>query len=57
MACERWVCGPYAEQHVAAVQEFVDAGFDEVQVLQMGSCQREMIDFYAREVLPHFSDG
>lgn len=55
MARERWVCGPDPEKHVAAVEEFVDAGFDEVHVLQMGAGQQGMIDFYAREVLPYFS--
>lgn len=53
MARERWVCGPDPEQHVAAVEEFADAGFDEVHVLQMGHDQQSMLDFYAREVLPH----
>lgn len=53
MAAERWVCGPDPEEHVAAIREFADAGFDEVHVLQMGRGQQEMLDFYAREVLPH----
>jgi hypothetical protein len=28
-----------------------------VHVLQMGDRQREMVDFYAREVLPHLAGG
>jgi G6PDH family F420-dependent oxidoreductase len=55
MARQRWVCGPDPAAHVAAIQEYVDAGFDEVHVLQMGDRQREMVDFYAREVLPHLA--
>jgi G6PDH family F420-dependent oxidoreductase len=57
MAQERWVCGPDPQRHIAAVQEYVDAGFDEVHVLQMGPDQETMIDFYAREVLPQFTGG
>lgn len=55
MARERWVCGSDVDRHIAAVQEYVDAGFDEVHVLQMGPEQQPMMDAYAREVLPHFS--
>lgn len=35
-----------------AVAEFVDAGFDEVHVLQIGPHQQAMVEFYAEEVLP-----
>lgn len=46
--------GPDPAQHIAAIQEYVDAGFDEVYVSQVGKDQRGFLDFYAREVLPHF---
>jgi G6PDH family F420-dependent oxidoreductase len=49
---ESWVCGPDPERHRAAIAEYLDAGYDEVYVMQMGSDQAGMIDFYAREVLP-----
>ena len=52
MARESWVCGPDPERHVAAIGEFVDAGYDEVYVVQMGPDQAGMIEFYRREVLP-----
>ena len=45
-------CGPDPDRHVAAVKKYVDAGFDEVFVAQMGPDQDGMIDFYEREVLP-----
>jgi G6PDH family F420-dependent oxidoreductase len=52
MAADHFVCGPDPEDHLAAIQAFVDAGFDEVHVLQIGPDQQAMIDFYAREILP-----
>ncbi|MFI7443423.1 LLM class F420-dependent oxidoreductase [Nonomuraea indica] len=45
-------CGPDPEAHVQAVREYVDAGFDEVYVNQIGPGQDAFFDFYAREVLP-----
>jgi hypothetical protein len=49
---EKVVCGNDADEHVQALQEYVDAGFDEVYVAQMGPDQEGMIRFYEREVLP-----
>ena len=48
-------CGPNPEEHIAAIQEIVDAGFDEVYVGQIGPDHEGFVDFYAREVLPHFA--
>jgi G6PDH family F420-dependent oxidoreductase len=48
-------CGPDPEEHVAAVQAFVDAGFDEIHVAQIGPDHEGFVDFYAREVLPRFA--
>ncbi|MFI6788238.1 LLM class F420-dependent oxidoreductase [Nonomuraea sp. NPDC050383] len=45
-------CGPDPEAHVQAIREYVDAGFDEVYVNQIGAEQDAFFDFYAREVLP-----
>lgn len=55
MVRERFVCGPDPERHRAAIQRYVDAGYDEVHVLQIGPRQDEMIEFYRREILPAFS--
>lgn len=44
--------GPDPEVHVAAVKEYVEAGFDEVYVAPMGPHWRAMIEGYGREVLP-----
>jgi G6PDH family F420-dependent oxidoreductase len=52
MVADKVPCGPDPEVHVKAVQEYVDAGFDEIYVAQMGPDQEGMIRFYEREVLP-----
>jgi G6PDH family F420-dependent oxidoreductase len=52
MVAEKVPCGPDPEVHLKAIQEYVDAGFDEVYVSQMGPDQEGMIRFYEREVLP-----
>jgi G6PDH family F420-dependent oxidoreductase len=46
--------GPDPEVHVKAIQSYIDAGFDEVYVSQVGDNQDEFFAFYAKEVLPHF---
>jgi G6PDH family F420-dependent oxidoreductase len=55
MLAEQVPCGPDPAEHIAKLQEYVDAGFDEVFVGQIGPNHAEFIEFYAREVLPHFS--
>lgn len=49
---ERIVCGPDVARHVAGVQEFVDAGCDQVYVHQVGPVQDGFFDFYERDVIP-----
>jgi coenzyme F420-dependent glucose-6-phosphate dehydrogenase len=51
---ERVVCGPDVERHVAGVQEFLDAGYEQVYVHQVGPGQDGFFDFYEREVIPRF---
>ncbi|WP_436344633.1 TIGR03557 family F420-dependent LLM class oxidoreductase [Natronorubrum sp. FCH18a] len=45
-------CGADPDEHVEAIQEFVDAGFDRVTVHQIGSNQAEFVEFYDETVLP-----
>jgi coenzyme F420-dependent glucose-6-phosphate dehydrogenase len=52
---ESIVCGPDPERHRAAIQEYVDAGYDHVYVHQIGPDQEAFFDFYEREVLPEFT--
>jgi G6PDH family F420-dependent oxidoreductase len=55
MVAGHFTCGPSLDRHLAAIQQYADAGFDEVHVMQIGSRQQEMIDFYAQHVLPEFA--
>jgi G6PDH family F420-dependent oxidoreductase len=55
MVAEAVPCGPDVEKHVAAIQEFVDAGYDEVYVNQIGDDQEGFLKFMAAEVLPRFA--
>jgi G6PDH family F420-dependent oxidoreductase len=45
-------CGNDVEEHVKAVQSYVDAGFDDVYINQIGPDQKGFFDFYRSEVLP-----
>jgi hypothetical protein len=52
---EQVPCGPDAKRAAEGIQEYVDAGFDEVYISQMGPDQEGMIRFYEREVLPRLT--
>jgi G6PDH family F420-dependent oxidoreductase len=46
-------CGPELDAHVAAVEEFVRAGFTDVAVVQIGGdTQPEFLDWAERELVP-----
>ena len=49
---EAVVCGPDAERHLQAIDEFSRAGFDHVYVHQVGPDQEGFFRFYEREILP-----
>lgn len=53
-ASERIVTGPDAQEHIDGIQKFLDAGFDQVYIHQVGHEQESFFEFYAKEVLPHF---
>ena len=55
MVADNVACGPDPERHAAAIRPYLEAGFDEVYVAQMGPDQEGMIAFYEREVLPRLS--
>ena len=55
MIAETVPCGPDPEKHVAAIQAYFDAGFDEVYVNQIGDDQEGFLAFAARELLPRFT--
>ena len=46
-------CGPDVDEHVEAIKAFVDAGFDEVAIVQIGADQQESFTAWAeQELLP-----
>jgi G6PDH family F420-dependent oxidoreductase len=49
--------GPDLDRHVAALQEYADAGADELYVQQIGPEQEAFFTTWADEVLPHFASG
>jgi hypothetical protein len=51
---EQIPCGPDLQRQVEAVQRYVDAGFDEVYVQQIGSHHEEFFRAWADKVLPAF---
>jgi G6PDH family F420-dependent oxidoreductase len=55
MIAEAVPCGPDLDRHIAALQEFADAGVDELYVQQIGGADAEFFEVFAREVLPRFA--
>jgi G6PDH family F420-dependent oxidoreductase len=47
--------GPDLERHAQAIQEFADAGADELYVHQIGGGHDRFFEDYAREILPRFT--
>jgi G6PDH family F420-dependent oxidoreductase len=47
-------CGPDLDRHVDAMQEFADAGVDELYIHQIGGPGDDFFGTYAREILAHF---
>ncbi len=49
-------CGPDLDEHLATIQEYADAGVDELYLQQIGAEQEAFFAAYEREVLPRFAD-
>ena len=52
MTREATVCGPDASAHVTQLREYVDAGYDDVYVANMGPHYQGFMRLYREEVLP-----
>ncbi|MBO2449515.1 TIGR03557 family F420-dependent LLM class oxidoreductase [Actinomadura barringtoniae] len=53
MVAEQVPCGSDADAHIKAIEQFADAGFDEIYVSQIGpGTQEGFFGFYAEHVLP-----
>jgi hypothetical protein len=50
MVAEQIPCGPDPERHAKAISEYLDAGFDEVYINQIGSDIEGFLGFYQREL-------
>lgn len=50
MVAEKVPCGPDPERHVAAITRYLEAGFDEVYINQIGPEQDGFFEFYADEL-------
>jgi len=49
---EKIPCGPDPDHHAEMLKKYVDAGFDEIHLGQIGDDHRSFYEFYANEVLP-----
>lgn len=52
MVAEKISYGPDRERHVEAIKKYLDAGFDEVYVNQIGPDWPGFLDYYERELGP-----
>jgi G6PDH family F420-dependent oxidoreductase len=50
MVADKVPCGPDPERHVQAIRSYLDAGFDQVYVNQIGTDWKGFLDFYQREL-------
>ena len=57
MVGEQVPLGPDPQVHIEAIQRYVDAGYDEVYVSQVGDDQEAFFRFCERDLLPHFQGG
>ncbi len=52
MVADKIPCGPDPERHVEAIKAYVDAGFDEIFVGQIGEVTPEFFEFFRKEIEP-----
>lgn len=45
-------CGPDVDHHIEKLRQYVDAGYDELYISQVGPTSPESFKVYEREVLP-----
>jgi G6PDH family F420-dependent oxidoreductase len=52
MVAEQIPCGPDPDHHAAVVRQYLDAGFDQVYISQVGDDQLGFFDFFVKELRP-----
>jgi G6PDH family F420-dependent oxidoreductase len=55
MVAEKVTCGPDPERHIAAISAYLEAGFDEVYINQIGDNQSGFYDFFRSELRPRLA--
>jgi G6PDH family F420-dependent oxidoreductase len=50
-------CGPDPDRHIQGVRAYIDAGFDDVYIGQVGTEQDGFFEFYAQQVLPRLRES
>jgi G6PDH family F420-dependent oxidoreductase len=55
MVADKVACGPDPERHVHAITEYLEAGFDEVYINQIGPDQAGFLEFYRTELEPRIA--
>jgi G6PDH family F420-dependent oxidoreductase len=48
-------CGPDPERHLESIRQYVEAGFDEIYISQIGNDQAGFFEFYRRELAPRLA--
>ena len=49
---EQLGCGPDVEEHITNIRSFIDAGFTEIALVQIGSEQQPFLEWAGKELLP-----
>ncbi len=52
MTAKSHACGPDPEKHLESIRKYVDAGYDEIYVNNIGPHWPGFFDLYAKEILP-----
>ena len=52
MTAQSHGCGPDPEKHLETIRKYVDAGYDEIYVNNIGPHWPRFFDLYAKEILP-----
>jgi hypothetical protein len=47
---EQFACGPDVERHLEVARQFVDAGFDQLVLMNAGPDPEGFFDFFAKEL-------
>jgi G6PDH family F420-dependent oxidoreductase len=57
MVADAISCGPDPERHVTAITKYLEAGFDEVYINQIGPDQAGFFDYFSKEIRPRLGES